>query len=166
MVPWNSASGGFAYIWQSKWVGIIAIKIKETQIHFLSDVLVAVASSDPEVPIVPFRNHQNLWIISFSEPSGRKAVQGNNFTHTWLSKWLTQMTKTLKNVIFFIFYHLPPGQPAGKVQSFGPGGWGESGQITTNFSMFFLWSISRVKRYSPALFFEKMQVYRFFVDAM
>ena len=76
------------------------------------------------------------------------------------------MTKTLKNVIFFIFYYLPPGQPAGKVQSFGPGGWGESWQIATNFSMFFLRSISRVKRYSPALFFAKMQVYRFFVDAM
>ena len=40
--PWNSPSGGFAYIWQSKWVGIIAIKTEGTQIHFLSDVLVAV----------------------------------------------------------------------------------------------------------------------------
>ena len=49
MVPWNSASGGFAYIWQSKWVGIIAIKNEETQIHFLSDVLVAVASMDLKV---------------------------------------------------------------------------------------------------------------------
>ena len=28
------------------WVGIITIKIERTQIHFLSDVLVAVASSD------------------------------------------------------------------------------------------------------------------------
>ena len=46
MVPWNSASGGFAYIWQSKWVGIIAIKTEGTQIRFLSDVLVAVASLD------------------------------------------------------------------------------------------------------------------------
>ena len=26
MVTWNSASGGFAYIWQSKWVGTIALK--------------------------------------------------------------------------------------------------------------------------------------------
>ena len=47
MVPWNSTSGGFAYIWQSKWVGIIAIKTEKTQIHFLSDVLVAVAPLDP-----------------------------------------------------------------------------------------------------------------------
>ena len=28
MVTWNSASGGFAYIWQSKWVGTIALKNK------------------------------------------------------------------------------------------------------------------------------------------
>ena len=44
MVPWNSASGGFAYNWQSKCVGIIAIKTERKQIQFLSDVLVAVAS--------------------------------------------------------------------------------------------------------------------------
>ena len=52
MVPWNSASGGLAYNWQSKWVGIIAIKTEKTQIHFLSDVLVAVAPLDLKVPIV------------------------------------------------------------------------------------------------------------------
>ena len=46
MVSWNSPSGGFAYIWQRKWVGIIAIKSERTQIHFLIDVLVAVASLD------------------------------------------------------------------------------------------------------------------------
>ena len=45
MVPWNSNSGGFVYIRQSKYVGIIAIKTERTQIIFLSDVLVAVASS-------------------------------------------------------------------------------------------------------------------------
>ena len=38
MVPWNSTSGGFAYILQSKEVGIIAIKTERTQIHFLNDV--------------------------------------------------------------------------------------------------------------------------------
>ena len=46
MVPWNSDSGGVSYIWQSKWVGIIAIKAEGTQIDFLSDILVAVASLD------------------------------------------------------------------------------------------------------------------------
>ena len=51
VVIWNSASGGFAYIWWSKWVGIIAIKTEKTQIHFLSDVLVAVASLNLKVPI-------------------------------------------------------------------------------------------------------------------
>ena len=50
MVPWNSAWGGFGYNWQSKWVGIIAIKTERTQMHFLSDVLVAVASLDLRVP--------------------------------------------------------------------------------------------------------------------
>ena len=51
MVPWNSASGGFAYIWQSKKGGIIAIKTEGTQIHFLRDVLATVASLDLKVPI-------------------------------------------------------------------------------------------------------------------
>ena len=41
----NSTTVGFAYIWQSKWVGKIAIKTKIAQIH-LSDVIVAVASYD------------------------------------------------------------------------------------------------------------------------
>ena len=52
MDPWNSASGGFAYIRQSKWVGIIAIKNEGTEIHFLSDALVVVASLDLKVPII------------------------------------------------------------------------------------------------------------------
>ena len=50
MVSRNSIPGGFAYIWQSKWLGIIAIKTESTQINFLSDVLVAVASLDLKVP--------------------------------------------------------------------------------------------------------------------
>ena len=48
MVPRNSTPGGFAYIWQSKCVGIIAKYTERTQIHFLSDVLIAVASLDWE----------------------------------------------------------------------------------------------------------------------
>ena len=42
--------GSPAYIWQSKWVEIIAIKTERTQIHFLSDVLIAVASLNLKVP--------------------------------------------------------------------------------------------------------------------
>ena len=42
MVPRNSALGGFAYNWQSRWVGIIAIKTERTQIDFLSDILAPV----------------------------------------------------------------------------------------------------------------------------
>ena len=40
----------FAYIWQSKKAGIIAIKTGRTQIHFLSDAVVAVASLNLKVP--------------------------------------------------------------------------------------------------------------------
>ena len=47
IVPRNLTPGGFAYIWQSKWFGIIAIKTERTQIHFL----VAVASLNLKVPI-------------------------------------------------------------------------------------------------------------------
>ena len=57
MVPRNSVPEGFSYIWQSTWVGIIAIKTERTQIHFLSDVLVAVASLDLKVP-----NSLRVWI--------------------------------------------------------------------------------------------------------
>ena len=52
MVPRNSTPVGPAYIWQSKWVGIIAIQTKRAQIDFLSDVLVAVASLDLKLPNV------------------------------------------------------------------------------------------------------------------
>ena len=34
LVPWKSTSGGFAYIWESKWVGIITIRTERTQVHF------------------------------------------------------------------------------------------------------------------------------------
>ena len=40
----------FAYIWQSKKAGIIAITNRRTQIQFLSDVVVAVASLNLKVP--------------------------------------------------------------------------------------------------------------------
>ena len=49
MVNRNSTPGGFANIWQSKWVGIIAIKTERTQIHFLSDILFPVAPLDLKV---------------------------------------------------------------------------------------------------------------------
>ena len=52
MVPGNLTLVGFAYIWQSKWVGLITIKTKRAQIDFLSDVLVAVASLDLKVPCI------------------------------------------------------------------------------------------------------------------
>ena len=51
MVPKHPTPGRSAYIWQSERVGIIAIKTERTQIPFLNDVLVAVASLDLKVPI-------------------------------------------------------------------------------------------------------------------
>ena len=50
MVLRNSPTEGFAYIGQSRWVRIVVTKIERTQIHFLSDVFTAVASSDLKVP--------------------------------------------------------------------------------------------------------------------
>ena len=46
---------GFAYILQSKWVGIVTMKARRTQIHLLSDVFFAVASSDLKVPTIYLR---------------------------------------------------------------------------------------------------------------
>ena len=43
MVLRNLAQKEFACIWQSKWLGVIVIEIERTQIHFLSEVFVAVA---------------------------------------------------------------------------------------------------------------------------
>ena len=60
IVAWNSASGGFAYNWQSKWIGIITIKTERTQVHFLSDVLVAVSSLDLKVSILVNHNESSL----------------------------------------------------------------------------------------------------------
>ena len=56
MVSKNSIPGGFAYISQNKWVGIIPIKTERTQINFLSVVLVAVASLNLKVLIKKFEN--------------------------------------------------------------------------------------------------------------
>ena len=58
MVSWNSASEGLAYIWQSRWIAIIAIKTNRTQIHFLSDVLVGVTLLDLKVPIITVKRHK------------------------------------------------------------------------------------------------------------
>ena len=63
MVPRNSTPGGFAYIRQSKWV-MIAIKTERTQIHFLSDVLVAVTSLDLKVPNGSLRRRRDLIAVS------------------------------------------------------------------------------------------------------
>ena len=57
-----------AYIWQSKWVGITAIKTEGRQIYFLSDVFVAVASLDLKVAIVKSWRHIS-WRHSYVKSS-------------------------------------------------------------------------------------------------
>ena len=61
MVPRNSNPGGFTYIRQSKRV-MIAIKTERTQNHFLSDVLVAVASLDLKVPTGTLRSSSEFLV--------------------------------------------------------------------------------------------------------
>ena len=63
MVPRNSTAEGFAYIRQSKRV-MIAIKTERSQIHFLSDVLVAVVSLDLKVSNGSLRCRRNLIAVS------------------------------------------------------------------------------------------------------
>ena len=65
--PQGNNFRGFAYICQSKWVGIIAIKTERTQIHFLfsSDVLVSVAPLDLKVPLTMTRWYRDDFKMSF-----------------------------------------------------------------------------------------------------
>ena len=78
LVPWNSASEGFAYNWQSKWVGIIAIKTERSQIHFLSDVVVAVASLDLKSLLGSLRNDDDDRNEKGSKATGLHK-ENNNF---------------------------------------------------------------------------------------
>ena len=84
MVPSNSNPGGFAYIWQRKWVGIIAIKTERTQIHFLSDVLIAVALLDIKVP-----NGQ------LTQQDGRGKKTANLLWQAWQSFCLIKLSSKL-----------------------------------------------------------------------
>ena len=95
MVPWNSASEGFAYNWQSKWVGIIAIKTEKTQIHFLSDVLVAVASLDLLVPIKEFKQRR-FWATHVNRKWTFSTLEPWFWTNFWANR-LYKRIKTLGN---------------------------------------------------------------------
>ena len=66
--PQGNNFRGFAYICQSKWVGIIAIKTERTQIHFLfsSYVLVSVAPLDLKVPLTMTRWYRDDFKMSFT----------------------------------------------------------------------------------------------------
>ena len=53
MVLRNSALREFTYIWQSLWLGVIAMTIEKARIHLFSDVFRPSPSSDLKVPKVP-----------------------------------------------------------------------------------------------------------------
>ena len=99
ILPWNSASGGFPYIWQSKLVGIIAIKTERTQIDFLNDVPVAVASLDLKVPIESaqalfnllevFKNLSGL-VINSSKTEGMWIGSSRDKTWYKMAWWTNQ----------------------------------------------------------------------------
>ena len=85
-VTWNSASGGFDWlhsVWQSKWVGIIALKKERTQIHFFNDMTPC----------------HVLWVISTNRSRSTrtplnllKGTELSNSTQGWL-KFSTWMPK-------------------------------------------------------------------------
>ena len=75
MAPKNSTPAGFAYIWQSLWVGIIAIKTERTLIHFLSDVLIAVASLNLKVPNSDYSDNDDN---SDNSDNGEKGNNSDN----------------------------------------------------------------------------------------
>ena len=56
---------------KNKWAGIIAIKTERTQIHFLSDVLIAVALLNVKVPIFcgyqvnPLTKKKNNYLLNY-----------------------------------------------------------------------------------------------------
>ena len=87
MVPWNSVSGGFAYIWQSKWLGIIAIKTEKTQIHFFSNVLVAVASLDLKVPNISSPTRTRGIIVKYNREIPRRTWLPPQYAKRWVLKF-------------------------------------------------------------------------------
>ena len=98
MVPRNSTPGGYACIWLSKWVGTIPIKTERTQIHFLRDVLIAVASLDRKVPILAgkrdSRRHHVLQrdIASIGGGGGNKSSDVRSFIILLLGEGFTSFT--------------------------------------------------------------------------
>ena len=94
MVPRHSTPGGFAYIWQSKWVGIIAIKTERTKIHFLSDVLIAVALLDLKVPFKIQRRERQRERRKNNRfnKQNNKLARASNYICTFLSRFCTTTT--------------------------------------------------------------------------
>ena len=107
LVHRNSTQGGFAYIRQSKWVGISATE--RTQIHFLGDVVVAVASSDLKVPNSDIKQ---TWTAAKKTSTGSHGRFSQHNLHNHLAVHLTSRRRVpgfwryLENVSLFVNFTL------------------------------------------------------------
>ena len=110
----NSRRVRLPYIWQSKWVGIIAIKTERTQIHFLSDLLIAVALLNLKVSIISIMLSSvsyvclgvcaGMWVIS----RGIYLVQLMNFLIPYVNLCLDlQCTFLRANWVVFRHFWVP-----------------------------------------------------------
>ena len=102
MVPWNSTSERFTYIWHSRWEGIITIKTERTLIQFLSDVLVALALLDLKVPVGRDSTEHTLYRSVWCSGSSLHCLCyrqclcdiSNGYLLTWWNRsdwWLTDL---------------------------------------------------------------------------
>ena len=94
MVPWNSTSEGFTYMWHSRWEGIITIKTERTLIQFLSDILVALALLDLKVPVGRDSMEHTLYWCSGSSLHCLRCRHSNGYLLTWWNRsdwWLTDL---------------------------------------------------------------------------
>ena len=74
MVSMNSIPGELAYIWQIKWLGIIAIKTESTQLNFL-----VMFSSPPRRWILKSLLRKGFsWTVKYNRPQAK--AKHNLFT--------------------------------------------------------------------------------------
>ena len=107
------------FLWSTIYPGNFGKKKKNNNNNNKIGHLELVPSSISPFLVLPsIRRHRIEYLALYAVLATKYLLH----THTQLAiKWFTQMTKTLKTLFFFIFYHPSPRQPAGKVQSFGLG---------------------------------------------
>ena len=114
---WNSTSGRFAHIWQSKWVGIIAIKTVGKKIHYVASGLEKpLLAGYPACHCVQSRP----WILktekwkqpNISYLSENYSHERPNTCNWWVNRWNNLACLNLPkfspiNGIVFVFLYLP-----------------------------------------------------------